>query len=214
MVYNKITDKVKRQDKTFYRIKDYEIKYCKIKDYKIGSVSMILETKHFGQIEIKEEDIISFPDGIPGFERLVKYIIIENPDEDVPFKWLQSVDDPDLAFVIINPFVFKQDYEFDMPQNAIEKLHIKSHQDIKIYTIVVVPEDIKNMTANLAAPIVINISNKKGKQVFLEDSRYHKRHLILEEMAKSTGANKQVPPETAEAAKVVEEDRTATGEGR
>lgn len=165
---------------------------------------MILKTKHFGEIEIKEGDIISFADGIPGFEKLFKYVIIENPDEDIPFKWLQCVDDPSLAFVIINPFVFKKDYEFDMPQNAIEKLHIKSHEDINIYTIVVIPEDINKMTANLAAPIVINVVNRKGKQVFLEDDRYHKRHLILEEIKKSIVANKNLEKQNI----------AATGEGK
>ncbi|HZX20760.1 MAG TPA: flagellar assembly protein FliW [Clostridia bacterium] len=153
---------------------------------------MILKTKHFGKIEIREQDIINFADGIPGFEKLSQYVIIENPEEDIPFRWLQCIDDSSLAFVIIDPFVFKNDYEFDMPQNAIEKLHIKSHKDINIYTIVVVPEDIKEMTANLAAPIVINTANKKGKQVFLEDDRYHRRHLILEEIKKSAPANKDL----------------------
>lgn len=153
---------------------------------------MILKTKHFGEIEIREQDIINFVNGIPGFEKLLQYVIIENPDEDIPFKWLQCIDDSNLAFVIIDPFVFKNDYEFDMPQNAIEKLHIKSHEDINIYTIVMVPKDIKEMTANLAAPIVINTVDKKGKQVLLEDGRYHRKHLILEEIKKSVSANRDL----------------------
>ncbi|MFW5649235.1 MAG: flagellar assembly protein FliW [Candidatus Alkaliphilus sp. MAG34] len=151
---------------------------------------MILKTKHFGEIEVKEGDIINFVDGIPGFEKLLRYVIVENPDKDIPFKWLQCVDDSDLAFVIVDPFVFKKDYEFDIPQNVIKKLHIESHKEINIYTIVVVPEDIEKMTANLAAPILINVANKKGKQVFLEDDRYHRRHLILEEIKKSAVKNK------------------------
>lgn len=153
---------------------------------------MILKTKYFGEMEIKEENIIIFANGIPGFEKLSQYVIIENPDKDIPFKWLQSVDDANLTFVIINPFIFKDDYEFEIPRNVIEKLNIKSHEDISIYTIVVVPEDIEKMTANLAAPIVINAVNKKGKQVLLEDSCYHKKHLILEEMKKSVVANKDL----------------------
>lgn len=156
---------------------------------------MILKTNYFGEIEINEEDIITFADGIPGFEDLSKYLIIENSDKDVPFKWLQSVDDSNLTFVIINPFAFKEDYEFELPKNVIKKLNIKSHEDIKIYTIVIVPEDVEKMTANLAAPIVINAVNKKGKQVLLEDSPYHKRHLILEEMKKSILASKKLEEE-------------------
>lgn len=145
---------------------------------------MILKTKHFEEIEVEDSNIITFEDGIPGFEDLSKYVIIENPDREVPFKWLQSVEDPDLAFVIIDPFSFKKDYEFDMPQSAIEKLDIKSHEEISIYAIVVVSKEIKELSANLSAPIVINLSNKKGKQVLLDDDRYHRKHLILEELKK------------------------------
>jgi len=146
---------------------------------------MIIKTRNFGEIEIKEEEIIIFSDGIPGFENLKQYIIIENPDKDVPFNWLQCVEDMELAFVIINPFTFKEDYEFNIPQNAIDKLHIKSHDDINIYSIVIIPEDISKMTANLAAPIVINHVNKKGKQILLQDSGYSKKHLILDEIRNS-----------------------------
>lgn len=145
---------------------------------------MILNTKNFGEIEIDKDKVITFSDGIPGFEDRTSYVIIQNPDEDFPFHWLQAVEDRDLAFVIVSPFFFKQDYEFQLSQNVIERLEIESHEDISVYTIVVVPDDINKMTANLAAPIVINEETKKGKQVFLEDSRYHKRHLIVEELAK------------------------------
>lgn len=150
---------------------------------------MIIKTKHFGEIEISEEDIINFYDGIPGFEGIEKYIIIENPNKDIPFTWLQCVDNPDLAFVIINPFIFKENYEFNLPQSAIEKLHIKSHEDISIYSIVTIPEDISKMSANLAAPIVINYVNKRGKQILLQDSGYSSKHLILDEIRNSAVGN-------------------------
>lgn len=163
---------------------------------------MTLKTKYFGEIEVKENDIITFPDGIPGFEDLKQYIIIENPDKDVPFNWLQCIDNIDLTFVIINPFVFKSDYEFDLPQNVIEKLQIKSQQDISIYSIVIIPEDVSKMTANLAAPIVINHIHKKGKQVLLQDNNYNKKHLILDEIRNSAvvnnSKNKQVNITTGE----------------
>lgn len=150
---------------------------------------MIIKTKHFGEIEVDEKNIINFCDGIPGFDDFKKYIIIQNPEKDVPFNWLQSIDNTDLAFVIINPFVFKNDYEFDMPENTIKRLDIKSHEDINIYSIVTIPEDINKMTANLAAPIIINVLNKLGKQILLQDSEYSRKHLILEEIKNSTAEN-------------------------
>lgn len=150
---------------------------------------MIIKTKHFGEIEVDEKNIINFCDGIPGFDDFKRYIIIQNPEKDVPFNWLQSIDNTDLAFVIINPFVFKNDYEFDMPENTIKRLDIKSHEDINIYSIVTIPEDINKMTANLAAPIVINVANKLGKQILLQDSVYSRKHLVLEEIKNSTAEN-------------------------
>ncbi len=150
---------------------------------------MIITTKHFGEIEIDEKNIITFSDGIPGFDNLKRYIIIQNPEKDVPFNWLQSIDNTDLAFVIINPFIFKNDYEFDMPESTIKRLSIKSHEDINIYSIVTIPEDINKMTANLAAPIIINVLNKLGKQILLQDSEYSRKYLILEEIKNSTAEN-------------------------
>ncbi|WP_069650366.1 flagellar assembly protein FliW [Caloranaerobacter ferrireducens] len=145
---------------------------------------MKLNTKHFGEIEIDEDSIITFSDGLLAFEEQKRFVIINNPDEEIPFKWLQSIDNPNLAFVIINPFLFKKDYEIDIPQSVIDKLDIKEEKDILVYSIVVVPEDITKMTANLVGPIIINSKNKLGKQIILEDSRYTTKHLILDELGK------------------------------
>ncbi|WP_077369563.1 flagellar assembly protein FliW [Anaerosalibacter sp. Marseille-P3206] len=140
---------------------------------------MKLHTSSFGEIEINEEGILTFPEGIPGFEDLKKYIIINNPDEENPFHWLQSVDNGDLAFVIINPFFIKPDYDIVIPQSALEKLKIKDESDVVLYSIVVVPEKIEDMTVNLTGPIVINIKEKLAKQVILEDKRYTTKHYIF-----------------------------------
>ncbi|EOD00371.1 flagellar assembly protein FliW [Caldisalinibacter kiritimatiensis] len=143
---------------------------------------MKLNTKHFGEIEIDENRIITFPDGLLAFENNKKFIIIDNPDQEIPFQWLQSIDDPDLAFVIINPFIFKKDYEFDIPKAVVKKLEIQEEKDVAVYSIVVVPDDITKMTANLSGPVIINTKSKIGKQIVLEDSRYSTKHYILEEL--------------------------------
>lgn len=143
---------------------------------------MIINTRDFGEIDIQEDEIITFQDGIPGFEELTKYIVIENPEEEVPFHYLQSVENKDLSFVIINPFLFKKDYDFQIPQGIVDKMEIKSPEDILIYSIVVIPDDISKMTANLLAPIVVNFNNNQGKQIVLDGNKYHTKHLILEEM--------------------------------
>ncbi|WP_416198693.1 MAG: flagellar assembly protein FliW [Sporanaerobacter sp.] len=140
---------------------------------------MKLHASNFGEIEIDEEDILTFPEGIPGFEECKKFIVINNPDEENPFDWLQSVDNEDLAFVIMNPFFVFPDYDITIPESAIEKLKIKDETDVFVYTIVVVPENLEDMTTNLSGPIIINGREKLGKQVILEDNRYTTKHYIF-----------------------------------
>lgn len=141
---------------------------------------MKLHASSFGEIEIDEGDIITFPEGIPGFEEYKRFIVINNPDEENPFDWLQSVENEDLAFVIINPFFVFPDYDITIPESAIEKLKIKDETDVFVYTIVVVPENLEDMTTNLSGPIIINGKEKLGKQVILEDNRYTTKHHIFE----------------------------------
>lgn len=156
---------------------------------------MLLNTRNFGEIQIEEEKILTFPDGIPGFEKLTKYIILQNPDEEIPFHWLQSVEDGDLAFVIVNPFIFRPDYDFEIPQNTIEKLNIQKPEDVHVFSIVIVPEDISKMTANLQAPLIINTNNNTGKQVILDNEDYPRKYYIFQNL-------KQTPQEkTVEEAK-------------
>ena len=131
-----------------------------------------LNTRNFGEIEIDESSIINFPTGIPGFEKEKRYIIINNTDEENPFQWLQSVDNQDLAFVVINPFFVKVDYDIRLPESAIEALKIKDEGDVALYTIVVIPENIEEMTTNLSGPIVVNVKEKLGKQIVLDDFIY------------------------------------------
>lgn len=143
---------------------------------------MIINTRNFGEIEVDINQIINFVDGIPGFDHLTKFVIMDNPDPEVPFKWLQSIDDGDFAFVIINPFLFKPDYDFEINKSTLTKLEIEKHEDIVVYSIVVVPEDLEKMTANLAAPIIINANNKKARQVILDGGKYNIKHYIMEEL--------------------------------
>jgi flagellar assembly factor FliW len=144
-----------------------------------GGKTMILSTKNFGDIEIDEDKIISFPEGIPGFEDENKFVIISNPDEENPFHWLQSVNTPGLAFVIINPFLILKDYSLELPSSAVEKLELGSEDDAAVYSIAVVPEKIENITINLLGPIVINWKKKIGGQVILDDEKYSTKYRVF-----------------------------------
>jgi len=152
---------------------------------------MQMETKNFGTLEIEEENIIQFPEGIPGFEAQTRYVFIQNPEESVPFHWLQSADDGELAFVVINPFLCRIDYEFELPQSVVDKLEIESPEDLKLYSIVKVPEKIEDMTINLLAPIVINEKNNKAQQVVLNENQYHTRHRVMDEFKRNEELSKE-----------------------
>lgn len=143
---------------------------------------MQLNTRHFGVIDVDDNNVISFCKGIPGFEKSTKYIVIEGDDEASPFKWLQSIDMPDLTLAIVDPFAIKEDYNFELNSDMTENLGINSYEDILIYSIIVVPEDISKISMNLKAPVVINSKSKRGEQIILDTDIYGVRHYILDEL--------------------------------
>jgi flagellar assembly factor FliW len=165
-----------------------------------GIVEMILQSKYFGRIEFAEEKIVTFERGIIAFEEMKRFFIIDNEDENNPLWWLQSVDDPEILFVVINPFTFKPDYDFELSPQDAEELQIEKPEDVVVLAIVVVPEDIKQMTANLLAPVIINIRQRKGKQIVLQDKRYSTKHLIIEELAKTQKARQTQQKTSAQSA--------------
>ena len=135
---------------------------------------MILNTTRFGELEIDESDIIAFSQGIPGFEANNNYVLLEL--EETPFAYLQSTDDEDLAFVVVDPFIFFKSYEFELSSTSIEELEITDHEDVMIRSIVTIKEKIEEATLNLVAPIVVNNKRKTGKQVILNITEYGTRH--------------------------------------
>ncbi len=107
-------------------------------------------------------------------------MLIDNQDTGGVFKWLQAVDRPDLAFVVMNPYYICRDYELDIPDGVAEKLGIEKPEDVMVLTIVVVPEDIGKMTTNLKAPVIINSKNNKAEQVVLENDKYSIKHPVAQ----------------------------------
>ncbi|HEY9062162.1 MAG TPA: flagellar assembly protein FliW [Pseudobacteroides sp.] len=148
---------------------------------------MLLNTKHFGQLEVDEKGIIDFPEGLPGFEDAKRFVLIANSGEDSIFQWLQSIDNLDLAFVVIDPKIIKDDYIVDVPEEEVEELQIDESSETIVLCIVVVPEDLAKMTANLKAPVIINNTSKKGKQVVLDNNDYEIKHYIMQELRQRGG---------------------------
>ena len=142
---------------------------------------MKINTTNFGEIEIEEDKIIEFKEGLPAFEDEKQFVIILNEDPENPFHFLQSINTKELSFVILNPFEIFTDYDILLPEMAISKLKIENQEDVAIYTMVVVPEDMTKMTTNLLGPIVINTKERLGKQVILEENKYSTKEPIFKD---------------------------------
>ncbi|QCR31495.1 flagellar assembly protein FliW [Lysinibacillus sp. SGAir0095] len=130
---------------------------------------MNIETKFLGQVEIKEEEIISFEFGLPGFPDLQKFVLL-SLDADLPLAVLQSTDEAQIGFVVAYPFLFKKDYVFDISDEDKEDLQIEKEEDVMVYSIVTLNESFPESTLNLLAPVLINTNKKLGKQIVLQDN--------------------------------------------
>ncbi len=140
---------------------------------------MIIKTTRFGEIEIDENKIIFFPRGILGFPEQRRFVLLPHR-EDSPFCWLQAVDDPDLTFVVVNPFVINPDYKPEFKDEVLSGLEIEEGDVIDLLSIVTVPrENPQAMTANLLGPIVINVSKRLAKQVVLDPHKYPLKYPLL-----------------------------------
>lgn len=127
------------------------------------------EASPSGPVTYRDEDIIRFEEGILGFPKSSRYILVPH-EADSPFVWLQSIDEDNLVFLLINPVCVRSDYVVELPASAASKLNLTSASEGVVFAIVVVPEDPSKMRMNLRAPIIINSKERLGRQVVLEDN--------------------------------------------
>ncbi len=144
---------------------------------------MTIETR-FGISETNDNKIISFPSGLPGFEELHQFIIIEVGNTK-PIYWLQSTENKYIALPVIISFAILDDYNIDIRENELEDLYIESKNDLLILNVVVIPDDITKMTVNLAAPVVINAKRGVGKQIIIDAAELPLRYPVYEAIQKS-----------------------------
>lgn len=149
-----------------------------------------LKSKPFGEIEIENPVIIEVKEGIIGFESKKQYILLDSKEEGI-FKWLQSTDDPDLAFIVISPEIFYPNYKLEAGREDLKSIGLERSEEAVCLAIVVVPEDPSKMSANLQAPIVINPKNFLAKQIISTNPQYTVRHYILDEIQNSTSQKKE-----------------------
>jgi len=131
-------------------------------------------------VEEKEKNIITFNNGLPGFESL-KTFVLEEIEGSEPFKTLKSTEDVNIGFVTIVPFDFKVDYEVKLTEAVINSLKIEAPEDVLILNTVTLNSDVKNITTNLKAPIIINSKNNLGYQMILDRENYSIKHPLIKE---------------------------------
>jgi flagellar assembly factor FliW len=149
-----------------------------------------VRTKAYGTIEVETRQKIVFPQGLFGFEDLRDYVLLDA--EQSPFYWLQSMDKEQVAFVLINPFLIRPDYELSIGGEDLADIGIDAPEQALVFTIVTIPADGSPMTVNLQGPLTINRDTRKGKQAILNDSRWKTKHDIMAELAAAKPA-RQAP---------------------
>ncbi len=133
---------------------------------------MIVKTAKFGDVEVEESRIFDFVMPVIGFNDLTKYIILD-PNQDTLFKWLQSVEEPSLAFPIISVAALNYDYSVDLSDNVINALEIKNAESLLVMNITSIPQDNpRGTTINLLAPLIFNLDTQKAGQIVLSGSGY------------------------------------------
>jgi len=142
-----------------------------------------INTTRFGELIVDKKDFIKFEDGILGFEHLKKFFIVD-PGDQTLILWLQSATDPSTAFPIIEPKIFNPNYVVKLLPAELASLKLESLQDATIYTILTIPSDISQMSANLKAPIAINNQTKMARQIVLQDSKLEVRFEMYKELKK------------------------------
>ncbi len=137
---------------------------------------LLIDTSRFGQLEVNPERLINFDEGILGFPQQHEYALIQT-GEGSGFYWLQSVDTRDLAFVVCDPRLFVADYQVPVKLEDLECIELRDPDHGQVFVIVNKVGDL--LTGNFQGPLVINVGNRKGRQLVLSDKRYSTRHPLM-----------------------------------
>ncbi len=143
---------------------------------------MKIQTDYMGVVEYTEEDIIEMPIGMYGFPESKKYILIGAMTVEFPFVWFQSISEPEVSFILTDPFLFVDDYNFEIDDDVVNNLGINSVEDVKVFTTVTIKENIEESTINLKSPIIINQEKRKSEQVVI-DADYPYKHKLFSKKA-------------------------------
>lgn len=142
---------------------------------------MLVDTSRFGKVSVEEADILTFPEGMLGFSKINKYFLIERTDDSLVL-WLQALGKPSVAFPLLEPEIFELNYRVELMDEDRATLGLEDLKHAKVFAIITIPSDPTKMTANLKAPIVINVKKRLAKQVILHQADYPIRKAIFTEL--------------------------------
>lgn len=137
---------------------------------------MNVQTTRFGVVDLDEKRIITFPAGLLGFSSYKTFALLQ-PNDEAVFFWLQSLESPDLAFVVTDPTMWISEYEASIRREQMDELALSKLEDAQVF--VIVNKYGQALTANLQGPLVINLNNQKAMQLVLADKRWTTRHEIV-----------------------------------
>jgi len=151
---------------------------------------MQIQTTRFGTIEVNESDLVNFSEGLLGFVELRKFILLDDPNDEI-FAWLQSCERPAIAFPILEPELFAENFNPTITKGDLQAINLTGKDGMRLFTIVTIPEDATQMTANLKAPVAINIEKRLAKQVVVQENEYQIKYPIFSELQKRVVQNPQ-----------------------
>lgn len=140
---------------------------------------MQINTTRFGEVEADESLVFSFISPIIGFEQAQKFILIENDNNNI-FRWLQSIEYPELAFPVSSASNFKIEYNFEIDDKTVDMLDLKSIDEVLTLNLVNIPNGKPNdSTINLLAPVIVNKRTKDAAQIILNNTEYLTNHPLF-----------------------------------
>ncbi|MBF0141967.1 MAG: flagellar assembly protein FliW [Magnetococcales bacterium] len=144
-----------------------------------GETVMEIHGTRFGTLEYDQEEIICLDEGLLGFPMSRRFLLFPY-GEGSSFFWLQSVDEPEISFIVVNPFDFFADLEFSIQDEDVQAIGLARSEDVEIFSLVTIPEGHpEEMRTNLAGPVVVNIANRHGRQILLKE--YSPRQFLIPE---------------------------------
>ena len=144
-------------------------------------MSVTVKTGRFGQLTVGNDEKIRMPQGVLGFPEYTEFCLVDPGDETL-ILWLQSLQNPDIAFPLLEPKIFRPDYAARLSAAELRELKLENINQSAVFSILTIPDDITQMTANLKAPLVINLKEQIARQVVLQENEYTIKHMMFKEL--------------------------------